>query len=364
VIAPRSAVAVTTLLVVGLCGLSPADETVIPSRTCRGLWIVPVSFGEGPDRTLQLVLDTGASRTTIDPDSIYELSGRRVEVGKSVRLRDGKAGPLQINKLKATVHELDHIGWALGEPIDGILGFPAFKKMLLTLDYPAEQIRIVRGALPAVDGRTVFEDVGKHRPYLALEIGGATIPVLVDSGSTSGLTLRESDPLSWEIEPKPLSAAVRFSEIRLEQVGRLGEDVDYGPLILSRPVVEIIAEGTRVSGVPLMRRFVWTFDQRRRRIRMIADSTDPIRSDPERGTGLALWPIETGYRVAHIFPDTPAEQAGMRVGDVIRAVDGVPVYERGCTELDDYDDRESVVMSVARGAETIDVQISIRVLVP
>jgi membrane-associated protease RseP (regulator of RpoE activity) len=206
--------------------------------------------------------------------------------------------------------------------------------------------------------------VGKVRPYLALDLDGTTIPVLVDSGSTSGLTLRASDPLEWAIEPRAVSASVRYTEIRIDKTGRLDGDVAYGPLILERPIIEVIENGTRLSGEDLMRRFVWTFDQRARRIRMIAPSEDPIRTGPVRGTGLALRPVDAGFEVVHVFPGSPAAEAEIEEGDLIVAIDGTPVYERGCVSFDDDSDREAVTLSIVRDGREIDTRVLSRILVP
>jgi len=340
-----------------------ADEWVVPSETCRGLWIVPVSFGDDPGQTLDFVLDTGAGTTSVDPDSLGWLD-RPVRAGKSTVLRGGKAGPLSIHKIKVQVHEMDHLGRALGRPIDGILGFPTFKSMLLTLDYPAGEVRVSEGSLPEVDGQTVFRDVGKTRPYLALEVGGATIPVLLDSGSADGFTLRESDPLSWESEPRGVSGSVRYSGVRLDTKGRLGEDLVFGPLVAERPIVEIVEDGTRLSGVKIMHRFVWTFDQRKGRIRMIADSDSPIRTGPVWGMGLAFRPVDAGFEVVHVFADAPGADAEIRQGDVVTAIDGTPVYRRGCASLNDPPGDEEILFSIVREGEKIDVRLAPRILVP
>jgi predicted aspartyl protease len=359
-----TSIAVLAALVIGPASVHAADESVIPSETCKGLWIVPVSYSDDPDGVLRLLLDTGASYTSVDPDAVERLTGRRVREGKWVRLRDGEAGPMKIRKIKAQVHEMEHTARALGTPLDGILGFPTFENLLLTLDYPAEEIRVSKGSLPEIDDVTVFRDYGKVRPYLALDVGGTKIPVLVDSGFTGGLTLRESDPLEWASEPRAVSTSVRHNGIRIDRAGRLEADLAYGPLTLERPIVEVIEKGTRLSGEDLLRRFAWTFDQRERRIRMIAPSQDPIRLDPVRGTGLGLRPIDAGLEIVHLFADSPAEEAGLRTGDVIVATNGVPVYERGCVSMDDDTKQDSVTLSIVRGGEALDVVVEPRVLVP
>jgi len=154
-------------------GPDGAEEKVVPAESCRGLFIVPVRFGDAPEQTMAFALDTGASGTSVDPDSVRRVFGRDVRIGRSIGLRDGTAGPLTMNRLSARVHEMDHIARALGRDLDGILGNDTFRDLLLTLDYPAGEVRVSKGRLPEPDGLTTFRDVGrKKRPYLVVEVGG------------------------------------------------------------------------------------------------------------------------------------------------------------------------------------------------
>ena len=43
------------------------------------------------------------------------------------------------------------------------------------------------------------------------------------------------------------------------------------------------------------------------------------------GVGLAVNEVKDGLRIAQVYPDTPAEEAGLEEGDVITAVDGEPL---------------------------------------
>jgi hypothetical protein len=343
----------------------PAPGKRIPADLCRGLWIVPLAFGEGgPERTLRLVLDTGASETSVDPDAVQRVFGKRVRPGKKITLRDGTAGPMTVHRVRARTHDMDHLARALGTPIDGILGFPAFEDFLLTLDYPGREVRVGRGALPEVDGERVFRDVGTLRPYLMLEPGREPVPVLIDSGSTGALTLRESDVVSWAAEPRATGAVVRYRGIRIERTGRLDRDLTLGPLVALDPVTKLTADGTRLLGHDLMQRFSWTFDTRNRRIRMVPDGDAPIVMPPEWGIGVAFRPVDDGFAVARAFEDLPGARAGLRDGDVVVAVDGVPVHERGCRSLVDDGSPDPVVLTVRRDDRETTVEVVPQRIVP
>ena len=97
---------------------------------------------------------------------------------------------------------------------------------------------------------------------------------------------------------------------------------------------------------------------------MIAPSTDPIRHDPVRGTGLGLRQTDVGFEIVYLFPDSPAEEADLMKGDVIVATDGIPVFERGCDSTNDDAEKESLTLSIVRGGETMDVVVRPSVLIP
>ena len=63
-------------------------------------------------------------------------------------------------------------------------------------------------------------------------------------------------------------------------------------------------------------------------------------------------PITDGeaLRIARVVPGSPAEKAGLREGDRITHIDGVPVWERGCRE--DHAEVDSVLLTV-RGSTSI-----------
>lgn len=366
----RTAVALLAAVLVAVAPVAssdagPAAAKVVPSQMCRGLWIVPIAFGDGgPERTLRMVLDTGAGSTSVDPDAIQRVFGKRVRAGKKITLRDGEAGPMTIHKLRARTHDMDHLSLALGSRIDGILGFPTFREHLLTLDYPRGEVRVGTGELPEVDGVRIVRDVGTLRPYLSLEPGAVRVPVLVDSGSTGALTLRESDPVPWKVEPRATSAVVRYVGIRVEREGRMDGDVAVGQLVVRDPIVKLTDDGTRLLGYQFMRRFSWTFDTRNRRIELIPDGDAPIESPSEHGIGVAFRPVEGGFEVARVFDGLPGARAGLSEGDVVVAVNGVHVVERGCAPLIDPASNGPLLLTVRRDDLDVDVEVVPEILAP
>lgn len=355
--------AAASLLAVVALLAAAAEEAVVPTETCRGLFIVPLSFGEGEEKTLHLLLDTGASPTSVDPDSIRRVFGTVVTAGKRVKLRDGSAGPLQVRSLKVTAHPMGALSRAIGTEIDGILGFHAFRDLLLTLDYPAGEVRVGEGKLPEPDGEEVFRDYGKSRPFVALDLGEEKVPLLIDSGYTGLMRLRGTDPLPWEVAPVPLGASVRYRGVRINEGGRLARDLAVGPLTVKRPVVQV-GEGTRLVGAKALGRLSLTFDHRSRRIRMVLGEPGPLTVPSERGLGAALRPQPEGLEIIAVFEDTPAEAAGLRRGDLVTAIDGQEAYSWGCNHPLADGGRERVRLTYRREGTETEIVLEPAVLVP
>ena len=342
----------------------PIEWKTIPTEICKGLWLVPVTPNSTPDEHLNMVLDTGATHTIVDPKAVQRVFGRKVPAGKKIRLKDLHAGPLKLRSIRVETSPLGHLSRALGSQIDGILGFDIFQNFLLKLDYPNGQVQVTTGSLPAIDNHRIFKDAGTRRPYLNIEVGGQPTPVLVDSGSVDGLTLRQADSIEWETPPRPLSAAVRFRSIEIESTGRAAGDYLFGPLRLERPTIEVTESGSRLAGWKILHRFEWIFDPQNRRIQMTPDTGAPIHLEPLRGIGIAFRPLEAGLEVAHIFADTPGSASEIQVGDIVTAIDGIPVYERGCRTLYETVDQPKLVLTVERQDKPIDVTVELAVLVP
>ena len=66
-------------------GISPAgpgeteSSNVLPTERCGDFYFVQMAFAGDADRILSMLLDTGASHTVIDPDSLERVSGKRIE---------------------------------------------------------------------------------------------------------------------------------------------------------------------------------------------------------------------------------------------------------------------------------------------
>src|SRR5262249_29214606 len=177
-----------------------APVVELPFMRVGGLPLLEVRInGQGPFRVL---LDTGAEAAAFLPprgvrrlglpvacgSRILGATAEPVEAGVRVRrVETAEIGGVEFRDFRAVeVPTLEHQFPGL----DGALGMGLFWDCLLTVDYPAGRVRITRGVLPAPDGREYLPlAAGTMQPVTILAIGSVQMPVLIDSGSSSGLSV-------------------------------------------------------------------------------------------------------------------------------------------------------------------------------
>ncbi len=340
---------------------------ILPGKMCRDLFLLELTFPKRPDDSMWLLMDTGASHTVLDPESLQRLTTWRAGDPKSVRLRDVNCGPITFKTLPAVVRDLDHIGRALRHPIDGILGFPAFRQVLLTLDYAAGHVAVAHGSLPAADGRTLFKFRLRknNRPFVPLQIDGRERLVLLDSGSGFGISVEPSRRWHWHQEPRKVGTRMRFNGPEFQLAGSISTQAELLGVSFPGPVVNL-TDDTELVGNKIMRHLTWTFDQRRRVVRAVPLRLGPVRGDPLRGSGAILGTDAAGVRVVMVMPGTPAATSPLQVDDRVLAINGVPVARLSCDTLDPLEEggKRFFDYQIQRGERTFAVRLEEVVLVP
>jgi hypothetical protein len=141
--------------------------------------VIDVSLdGHGP---YAMVLDTGASRTLVNPDWVDGRRGR-------LSIESLAIGPVVLRQFAAVAQH--PFGEVDPQIPGGVLSASAFPGYVVTLDFPNRRISIQPGELPAADGRTIFQyDEDEPLPLASVHVGDQTFVVLVDSGSPVGLAL-------------------------------------------------------------------------------------------------------------------------------------------------------------------------------
>jgi hypothetical protein len=342
-------------------------ESVLPSESWHRYFMLPVALGGDSDRTLWFLFDTGANVTGIHPEALQAVSDWRGGEGQRVNLVDARCGPLHFRRLPARTRDLDHLSRALGRPLDGILGYPAFADLLLTLDYGAEELRIAQGRLGPVDEQTVFalHNSGNRRPWVQVDFDGVPRILLLDSGSAGGFQARLGRGADWSSEPRPVSVSMGLKGPDYRRIGRVAGSAQVFGLDFADPLVEA-TEDTELFGTRVLRHFVLTFDQRGRRVEIQHLTDGPVAAEEVTGTGVLAVPRPDGLEVIGLVSGSPAASAGLEIGDRIREIGGVPALQRPETGFPKGTDGGRTYMryTVVRGGEEALVEVDVVPLVP
>jgi predicted aspartyl protease len=214
-----------------------------------------------------------------------------------------------------------------GRPIEGILGFALFHDLLLTIDYAASELIIGAGALEA-GAHTIAFNGARGIPAIDFELGGVTVHGHIDTGSQGTIIVPAGTIEGVATTGAPVATAVARSSFNtfLIEEARLEGDGEVAGFTLERPVVafaEIFPQSNLGYGV--LRHFRLTFDQQAGLVRFEKAQPGPVTFKGRRGTGMLIAPpVEGRPEVASVTPGSPADRAGVRVGDVLVAIGGEP----------------------------------------
>jgi hypothetical protein len=342
------AAAASWLLLAGGCATPPAGPpppkppvvaapVVVPARLVSNFFLVETKWGgEGPFR---LLIDTGSSATLVSADLAkrFRLKERKPAETVAVRSASGEVATLEAVTLRrlwigdavfeqvpARIFDFSDLSHHLGLQIDAAIGFPVFRDVVLTLDYPGSRLvlspRDLPGAVPA--GATIAFNNEQSIPLIPVQLGNESFIVLVDSGSDGALSI---NPVGLHPRfiagPRPGPVVASLVGDRRRMVGRVGAPLLIGSFTVDQPVADLTDDLSAVGG-ELLRHFVLTFDQKRNQVTFARTDGEPVRLAARRSTGLSFARSPAYWRVLSVVPDTPALQLGVQAGDLCVRVNG------------------------------------------
>lgn len=301
--------------------------------------------GRGPYRFL---LDTGAQGAgRADLGLVQALNLPQVGTAGASDGGGGARRELAVHRIETlefaglTFHDLDVVsrdynaGDAGGRgPIDGVLGIDLFRGGLVTLDYGRGVLRIAPGALPEADGRAVLAlDPDAPVPTVEIGLGGQTVKAHIDTGAMGGIAVGQAtaDALTFVAPPVAAGQARTVSGAFEVRQGRLAGNMTLGGQTFVQPTISVMPH-FRVGnlGGDFLRGQVMTLDLAGRRVRFTPSVAPTV--PPPRRYGLMLNPPSGGERelpLRGVAPGSPAEAGGLRAGDVIVSLNGVPIADLG-----------------------------------
>lgn len=342
---------------------------------------MPVSVnGEEP---VTFILDTGAVKSPIDPEYAKTIgirakssgtahgAGGVVKIGIAPDVTMSFAG-LRSKVDRSPMTPLGAISLRIGQPVHGVLGFDVLHKYVVEIDYANERVTFhPRSFTPPRDAVRVPIRFDGHLPLVDARItlpDGREIParLLVDTGAGAALVLTRSFTKKHNITIPgiEISAGLGVGGETRELTGRMPrlqlggftfENVVAG---LSRDQKGVLSHSgfDGLVGGSLLRRFTLYVDYGRRNFAMIPNAAigEPFEFTM---TGALLTTKDDTFTtvvVRDVIGGSPAAEAGLRVGDELRAIDGkavVPAQLDEIGKLFRQPDRRYALTIVRNGAE-------------
>jgi hypothetical protein len=365
--------------------LNISGSVTIPLRLVRDVPLVQIKVDGGAPEWF--VLDTGAPMSVVatrissrmqqhTSDVAIHVSGTTPgEFDTKVFQFDGlRVGSLTFDDVSGIVSDLAALDERIGFPIGGILGFPPFADLLLTLDYPNQRAIVDHGSLPEPNQRDVLllRDHAMH-PSIVLRIAGVDTITEIDSGSGFFMEIAQhvGDKLAVLAPPVVAGHAMGIAGLAPQRAVKLDGDVKLGVQTVHHPLIYLGEDPSldtdqiaRIGG-PLLAHFAVTFDQRTRAVRFTRADQTPLDPGPLKSLGLELVKRGAGWQIIDLIPNTPAAALDVRRGDVLVSVEGKPTVDLDAGDWErTYNTISPLHIGIARGTTHLDVVIPVAILVP
>jgi len=363
------------------------DRAAIAVAVIQNTVVVPVEVDGHP---LRFVLDSGGvTLVTAETAARLGLHGEGLVQAGGMGPRPQGAGFVRVGRLavggavvleRPLLHVLPLPGASavLGVPVDGLLGAELFRRLVVRIDYERESLALLRPpAEPAPDwGERLPLTFYAHIPCVDAELDGLAAKFLLDTGNTGAVLLHawpEGTPREGASAPTTVGWGVGGAI-----VGRLarGGQLRLGAHRIEAPALRVLEEAHGTRGAPglagnlgaaILSRFVVTFDYGCNAAWLAPNARfgAPFRVDR---SGLRIHAVDDGFAVMAVMAGSPADEAGLRAGDRIVAVDGaaargIPLHAQRRA----WQERAAgtrVALRVERAGETFDAGFALRDLIP
>ena len=311
-----------------------------------GVVILKARVNNYPD-TLNFILDTGSGGISLDSNTVIEL---KIPTQPSNRTIRGIAGIRHVNFLyNATLHlpglsvdslnfhvnDYEILSSVYGVKIDGIIGLSFLSRYIVNINYDKLLITVytkgdfkykrggyvlkpILSSIPVVQSR--FRDAATFNSRFYFDSGAGLCFLLSENFATDSMVIKPGKKIFLtQAEGLGGKTEMRVTTIR---------EVRIGPYKFKNVPSYIYEDHYNITSYPylagligndLLRRFNVTLNYPQKEIHLIPN-THFFSPFDYAYTGLGMYVTDGKIKVEDIIPGSPAEKAGIKVGDVIIGV--------------------------------------------
>ncbi len=311
-----------------------------------GIVIVHARLGDFPD-TLNFVMDTGSSGISLDSTTVDFLKLKPVPTDKTIR---GIAGirkvsfvynqklhfpGLTIDSLNFHINDYSILNAVYGERIDGIIGYSVFSRYIVKVDYDSMKLSFcTRGTIRYPRGGYLLKPIINQLAAQQLRVRdektitsrflydmGAGVCMLLTRDFVADSGMLDKKKRKWVKEGEGLGG-------KIDMELRVLKEIKIGPYKFRNIPVYVFDDVNNVTSYPYMggligndilRRFNVILNYPRNDIYLVPNSHFNDTFDYSY-SGLELYLIEGLIIVGDVAKGSPAEEAGLKEGDEVIAV--------------------------------------------
>ena len=347
---------------------------------------------------LWFILDTGAAGTLLDTNRAKTLGikvsgGGDVEGVGETSVAAGMAKNVSFSlpgvdfqARVVVVLPLSNLNRYIGRVVDGVLGHDFFSRFVVEIDYAARVINVYdpKGFQYSGPGDSIPLELKDNGPSVRARLnlpGRAPVEgnFRIDTGGSHALILDTPFVKTQKVlESMSKTIAAPSAGVGGETSIRLGrvQSLQLGRFALEKPVTGFAqsAKGALANpdltgniGGGILRRFKVIFDYRNHR--MILEPNDRLREPFESDMSGVVLTAEgvklDAFTIFYVTENSPASEAGLRVGDVITAIDNKPSSALALDDVREMFKQEGRehLLSIKRGEQASKVKIKLRSLI-
>ncbi len=343
------------VLLLLLCLCSPAfTQEKLRIRVANNTVLVPVRISH---RDLTFILDTGSDLSAIDGAVAQELGvtgtgavpvlrNYRQQGSEVIEVPSLGIGRRIFSHKDLGTLDLTHVSAAVGVHVDGIVGSDILQTALWHLNYSRQEITI--GPSEPIErlGRVIELRRDGDEYYVPLKIASVPVELLLDSGTNStNLSSETWHRVSQVWQPPAVIDGVVRAGLPVPPAFLVClPSISLGDETLTNQVTRVQRSVTTgafsepgfggILGTDFLRQFEVTLDLAHKRLFLKKDSG--FKPDPYRYTtiGIQFANDPNGdHVVMSVWKDSPAEEAGMKAGDRIKAVNGQSARDLSLEQL-------------------------------
>jgi predicted aspartyl protease len=286
------------------------------------------------------VVDSGATRSVIREDLAkrFGLSLRgpiaaaavtENVVGSSYEVDEMRIGSMSAHDLTVASYDMAQLEASIDHAIPLVLGQDVLRLAQLEIQFSKNRI----GFGADIDPQTSrsFELIGTGRGYPSLGTrfeGGVSAPAFIDLGSNVICSMSKAFAEAHGfLSGRPVSTTLTVGADGPHEspIFCLG-DVEIGPFTLRDIPTSVLDhwmfESPVSFGWPLFVGFDFGLDLAGQRLKLAVETPSKLKAFPKDRSGLGASRESHRIVIRHVATSSPAEKAGLRVGDVVVGIDG------------------------------------------